>query len=135
MAIKVTGNTVIDNTESATLKGLTVKGIDVLTYANSAYAKANADGVLAQASFDKANRTSINSFRGEGIEAGLAELKRIKDEFDLPVFVDENGGARGNITVLNSVLPKVVASTNVSTTGSFIKLKLVFNNNGIPVFC
>ncbi len=43
---------------------------------------------IFKASFDKANRTSINSFRGEGIEAGLAELKRIKDEFDLPVLTD-----------------------------------------------
>jgi len=43
---------------------------------------------IFKASFDKANRTSISSFRGEGIEAGLAELKRIKDEFNLPILTD-----------------------------------------------
>lgn len=43
---------------------------------------------IFKASFDKANRTSINSFRGHGAEDGLAELARIKKEFDLPVLTD-----------------------------------------------
>lgn len=41
-----------------------------------------------KASFDKANRTSITSFRGPGIEAGLELLGRIKQEFDVPVISD-----------------------------------------------
>ena len=41
-----------------------------------------------KASFDKANRTSIHSERGPGLENGLASLKRIGEEFDLPVLTD-----------------------------------------------
>lgn len=41
-----------------------------------------------KASFDKANRTSINSFRGPGIEEGMKILKKVKDIYDLPVCTD-----------------------------------------------
>ncbi|GMV49289.1 MAG: 3-deoxy-8-phosphooctulonate synthase [Nitrospira sp. NTP2] len=43
---------------------------------------------LFKSSFDKANRTSITSFRGPGIEKGLAVLKKVKDELGLPVLTD-----------------------------------------------
>lgn len=41
-----------------------------------------------KASFDKANRTSLDSFRGPGLEEGLAILSRIRDEFGVPVISD-----------------------------------------------
>lgn len=41
-----------------------------------------------KASFDKANRTSIHSFRGPGIEAGLEILQKVKDEYGLPICTD-----------------------------------------------
>jgi len=41
-----------------------------------------------KASFDKANRTSINSYRGPGINEGLRILRRIKEEFGLRVTTD-----------------------------------------------
>lgn len=41
-----------------------------------------------KASFDKANRTSIASFRGPGLEAGLRTLSRIRDEAGVPVLTD-----------------------------------------------
>ena len=41
-----------------------------------------------KASFDKANRTSINSFRGPGIEDGLKILKKVKDTYGLPICTD-----------------------------------------------
>jgi 2-dehydro-3-deoxyphosphooctonate aldolase (KDO 8-P synthase) len=41
-----------------------------------------------KASFDKANRTSISSFRGSGIEPGLEILADISEEFDCPVLTD-----------------------------------------------
>jgi 2-dehydro-3-deoxyphosphooctonate aldolase (KDO 8-P synthase) len=44
--------------------------------------------LVFKASFDKANRSSINSFRGPGIEEGLKILQRVKDEFDLPIITD-----------------------------------------------
>ncbi|UCD75143.1 MAG: 3-deoxy-8-phosphooctulonate synthase [Phycisphaerales bacterium] len=43
---------------------------------------------IFKASFDKANRSSIHSARGPGLDAGLAELKRIKDEVGVPVTTD-----------------------------------------------
>ena len=41
-----------------------------------------------KASFDKANRTSINGKRGPGIEEGLRILQKVKDELGLPVATD-----------------------------------------------
>ncbi len=43
---------------------------------------------IFKASYDKANRTSIASFRGQGMEAGLAILKEIRDTFGVPVLTD-----------------------------------------------
>jgi 2-dehydro-3-deoxyphosphooctonate aldolase (KDO 8-P synthase) len=44
--------------------------------------------LVFKASFDKANRTSINSFRGPGLEEGKRIMARVKKEFDLPVTTD-----------------------------------------------
>ncbi len=41
-----------------------------------------------KASFDKANRTSLDSYRGVGIDRGLKLLAKIKKEFDLPIVTD-----------------------------------------------
>jgi 2-dehydro-3-deoxyphosphooctonate aldolase (KDO 8-P synthase) len=41
-----------------------------------------------KASFDKANRTSLGSFRGPGLDEGLAVLRRVKEETGLPVLTD-----------------------------------------------
>ena len=41
-----------------------------------------------KASFDKANRSSINSFRGPGLNKGLQILQDIKDQFKVPVITD-----------------------------------------------
>jgi len=41
-----------------------------------------------KASFDKANRSSFNSFRGPGLEEGLKILKKIKDELQVPATSD-----------------------------------------------
>src|SRR6266550_4611483 len=41
-----------------------------------------------KSSFDKANRSSIKSFRGVGIEAGLEILRTIKNEVGVPVLTD-----------------------------------------------
>lgn len=43
---------------------------------------------IFKASFDKANRTSVDSYRGVGFDEGLAVLERIRAEFDLPVVTD-----------------------------------------------
>ena len=43
---------------------------------------------MFKASYDKANRTSINSYRGPGLEKGLAMLAEIKAELEVPVISD-----------------------------------------------
>jgi 2-dehydro-3-deoxyphosphooctonate aldolase (KDO 8-P synthase) len=44
--------------------------------------------VIFKASFDKANRTSIDSFRGPGLQKGLAVLERVRQETGLPILTD-----------------------------------------------
>lgn len=43
---------------------------------------------IFKASYDKANRSSIKSFRGPGLEKGLEILAEVKKEFDLPIVTD-----------------------------------------------
>ena len=43
---------------------------------------------IFKASFDKANRTSIHSFRGPGMEEGLDILRQVRDEIGIPVLTD-----------------------------------------------
>src|SRR5260221_7246879 len=44
--------------------------------------------LVLKASFDKANRTSIESFRGPGLEKGLEILRAVKEETGLPLLSD-----------------------------------------------
>ncbi|WP_457624358.1 3-deoxy-8-phosphooctulonate synthase [Persephonella sp.] len=41
-----------------------------------------------KSSFDKANRSSVHSFRGKGLEYGLSVLEQVKKKFNLPVLTD-----------------------------------------------
>lgn len=41
-----------------------------------------------KSSFDKANRTSINSFRGPGLERGLEILQKVKEKFKMQILTD-----------------------------------------------
>ena len=43
---------------------------------------------IFKASFDKANRSSIHSFRGPGLDEGLKILQEVKDTFNVPVITD-----------------------------------------------
>ena len=44
--------------------------------------------LIFKASFDKANRTSVESYRGPGLQAGLAVLREIRERFGVPVLTD-----------------------------------------------
>jgi len=44
--------------------------------------------LIFKASFDKANRSSVTSFRGPGLEAGLRILQEVKQTFQVPVLTD-----------------------------------------------
>jgi 2-dehydro-3-deoxyphosphooctonate aldolase (KDO 8-P synthase) len=61
-----------------------------LAHARQVKALAAKHGVPAvfKASFDKANRTSVKSFRGVGLEPGLAVLGKVKRETGLPTLTD-----------------------------------------------
>ena len=45
-------------------------------------------GYIFKASFDKANRTSVDSFRGPGIDEGLDILAEVRQKYDVPVLTD-----------------------------------------------
>lgn len=44
--------------------------------------------LIYKSSYDKANRSSLDSYRGPGLEQGLKILEKVKQELDLPVFTD-----------------------------------------------
>src|SRR6202158_3063266 len=48
---------------------------------------------IFKASYDKANRTSIRSYRGPGMKEGLRILKKVKDEVHIPVLTDVHQAA------------------------------------------
>ena len=51
-------------------------------------------GYVFKASFDKANRTSAQSFRGPGMDAGLAVLAKVRAELGVPVLTDVHSEAQ-----------------------------------------
>jgi 2-dehydro-3-deoxyphosphooctonate aldolase (KDO 8-P synthase) len=61
--------------------------------------------IIFKASFDKANRSSLSSYRGPGLDEGLRILKRVKDEYRLPVLADihEPGQAEAAARVLSAL--------------------------------
>lgn len=50
-------------------------------------------GLVFKASYDKANRSSIQSYRGPGLRDGLEILARVKEEVGVPVLSDVHGAA------------------------------------------
>lgn len=52
------------------------------------FAKDAETPLIFKASYDKANRTSGDSFRGPGLEAGLEILREVKKRFNVPILTD-----------------------------------------------
>ncbi len=44
--------------------------------------------IIFKSSYDKANRSSINSYRGPGLKEGLRILREVRERFELPVLTD-----------------------------------------------
>lgn len=68
-----------------------LEDLDSTLYAAEHYVRVTAKlGIpyVFKASFDKANRSSVHSYRGVGLEAGLDILSAIKHEFHVPVITD-----------------------------------------------
>ncbi|MBT8131471.1 MAG: 3-deoxy-8-phosphooctulonate synthase, partial [Gammaproteobacteria bacterium] len=66
---------------------------------------------IFKSSFDKANRTSIKSFRGPGIEEGLRILSAVKEQLDVPVLTDVHE---------DTPLAEVAAVVDVLQTPAFL---------------
>jgi len=49
-------------------------------------------GIIFKASFDKANRSSVTSFRGPGLKKGLSVLAKVARQTSLPVMTDVRAG-------------------------------------------
>lgn len=68
-----------------------LEDLDSTLYAAEHYVRVTAKlGIpyVFKASFDKANRSSVHSYRGVGLEAGLDILSAVKREFHVPVITD-----------------------------------------------
>ena len=74
----IAGPCVIESEEHALRMAEIIKGVT----------RALSVPLIFKASYDKANRTSIRSFRGPGLKEGLRILKKIKEELQLPVLTD-----------------------------------------------
>lgn len=59
-------------------------------------------GVIFKSSYDKANRSSLKSYRGPGIEEGLKILAKVKRELDVPILCDVH--CRSEISKAKEVL-------------------------------
>jgi len=66
---------------------------------------------IFKSSFDKANRSSGDSFRGPGLDRGLAILERVRDELDVPVLTDVHE---------DTPLAEVAAVVDVLQTPAFL---------------
>lgn len=84
-----------------------------------------------KASFDKANRSSIESYRGPGLERGLEILAKVKREFELPVISDihlpEQAAAAADVLDIMQIPAFLSRQTDMLTaagkTGSIINVK------------
>jgi 2-dehydro-3-deoxyphosphooctonate aldolase (KDO 8-P synthase) len=86
---------------------------------------------IFKASFDKANRTSSHSFRGPGLEAGLATLAKVRREFDVPVLTDvhreDQAGPAAEVVDIIQIPAFLCRQTDLVTaaakTGRIVNLK------------
>ncbi len=83
---------------------------------------------IYKSSFDKANRTSTQSFRGLGMEEGLRILQEVKNQIDVPVLTDVHE---------DTPLAEVASVVDVMQTPAFLVRQTNFIQNvarqGIPV--
>src|ERR1700722_8750226 len=79
----IAGPCVIESEEHAMRMAEIIKGV----------ARSLEFPLIFKASYDKANRTSIRSFRGPGLKDGLRILQKIKDHLSLPILTDVHEAA------------------------------------------
>ena len=85
-------------------------------------------GFVFKSSFDKANRSSIDSYRGQGIEVGLRILETVKERIGVPVLTDVHE---------YTPLDEVASVVSVLQTPAFLcrQTDFIFNvcEQGLPV--
>ncbi|HAO24612.1 MULTISPECIES: 3-deoxy-8-phosphooctulonate synthase [unclassified Methylophaga] len=83
---------------------------------------------IYKSSFDKANRTSTTTYRGPGLEAGMAILEKVKKEFGLPILTDVHE---------DTPLAEVASVVDVLQTPAFLcrQTNFIINvaSQGLPV--
>lgn len=87
--------------------------------------------LIFKASYDKANRSSYNSFRGPGIEEGLRILELVRSECDLPITTDihspEEARAAGDVCDILQIPAFLCRQTDLVTaaadTGKIVNVK------------
>lgn len=86
---------------------------------------------IFKASYDKANRTSLKSFRGPGLEQGLKILARVRDEVKVPVLTDvhdaEQATAAGEVVDVIQIPAFLCRQTDLlvaaAKTGKVVNIK------------
>ncbi|MFV0387953.1 MAG: 3-deoxy-8-phosphooctulonate synthase [Pyrinomonadaceae bacterium] len=76
--VVIAGPCVVENRDHAMMMAENIKSVTERVGLNVVY----------KSSFDKANRSSVESFRGGGMDFGLKILQEIKNEFELPIITD-----------------------------------------------
>ena len=84
---------------------------------------------IFKASFDKANRSSMDSFRGPGMEEGLRILEEVKQAFEIPVLTDihEPQQAEPAAEVADVLQLPAFLSRQTDLVSAFAKTKAVIN--------
>jgi 2-dehydro-3-deoxyphosphooctonate aldolase (KDO 8-P synthase) len=88
-------------------------------------------GLIFKASFDKANRTSLNSYRGVGLESGLKILDEVRSTFGIPVTTDlhlpEQAAAVGQVCQVLQIPAFLARQTDLlvaaASTGKGVNVK------------
>jgi 2-dehydro-3-deoxyphosphooctonate aldolase (KDO 8-P synthase) len=87
--------------------------------------------LIFKSSYDKANRSSIHSFRGPGLEEGLRILQKVRQEFNLPVLTDvhspEEAVAAGEVVDVIQIPAFLCRQTDLidaaARTGKVVSIK------------
>ncbi|MEL0065188.1 MAG: 3-deoxy-8-phosphooctulonate synthase [Gammaproteobacteria bacterium] len=130
--MKLCGFDITDTSPFFLIAGPCVIESESLALDTAGYLKELCSGLgvpfIYKSSYDKANRSSHESYRGPGIEAGLAILEKVKREVDVPVLTDVHE---------DTPLDEVAAVVSVLQTPAFLCRQTNFiqrvAETGLPV--
>ena len=113
--MKINGISVGLNSPLLVIAGPCVIESELMAMTTAEHLKALSDAlsmpIIYKSSFDKANRSSVHSYRGPGIAKGLEILHAVKTQFDLPILTDVHE---------DTPLDEVVSIVDVLQTPAFL---------------